>query len=86
MLVLSDTLSISQIDNEAVVLDAATGKYFGLNPTARRIFEVLQKTRSEEAAVDVLAGEFAVDRERLTKDVAAFIDLLLAKGLAHRQP
>ncbi len=86
MLVLSDTLSISQIDNEAVVLDAATGKYFGLNPTARRIFEVLQKTGSEEAAVTALASEFAVDRERLTTDVAAFVELLLSKGLAHHKP
>ncbi len=86
MLVLSDTLSISQIDNEAVVLDAATGKYFGLNPTARRIFETLQKTGSEEAAVEALEREFGVDRARLTADVAAFVELLLSKGLAHRQP
>ncbi len=84
MLQVSKELSVSQIDNESVVLDAVSGKYFGLNPTARRIFEVLQSTGSEELTIKTLVTEFAVEEDRLRKDVTAFAELLVAKGLARR--
>lgn len=66
---------------ETVVLNLRTGKYHGLNPTAGRMLEVLDAAPSVDDAVGTLAGEYAVERERVEQDVMELCRGLLDRGL-----
>jgi hypothetical protein len=66
---------------ETVVLNLKTGKYHGLNPTAGRILDVLQRSASIAAAVEKLAAEYEQPAERLAGDVGALCEQLLERNL-----
>lgn len=66
---------------ETVVLNLQTGQYHGLNPTAGRMLETLQKTPTVGATVAVLAGEYGVEREQIERDLLALTRGLLERGL-----
>ncbi len=52
-----------------------------LNPTAIKIFSMLDGTHSVEAIVDAVTREFDVNDEQASRDVADFLDVLNANGL-----
>jgi hypothetical protein len=81
MIRISPTLSTSMLDNELVLLDSATGTYFGLNPVASRIFQLLKETGDAGQTVAALVSEFEASEEKLKADVASFVRLLEDKGL-----
>ena len=68
-----DGLTSADLGGEAVVLDAHSGRYFGLNELGVRIFDLLQTETSVQTIIDTLLGEYDVERERLREDVLAFI-------------
>lgn len=51
-----------------------------LNPTAHRIWQLLDGGHSVNAIMDILEGEFNIERKRLSKDVLGFL-----KELAKRE-
>ncbi len=69
------------LDGEAVLLDLDTGKYFALNGTAARAWQLLSERRSVEAVVDTMLSEFDVPREQLEFDVEDLIRRLEAHSL-----
>jgi hypothetical protein len=69
------------LDDELVLLDSATGKYFGLNSVGSRIFELLMETGDMGMTVAALISEFEANEEKLNADVASFVRLLEEKGL-----
>jgi len=81
MIRVSPTLSTSMLDDELVLLDSATGKYFGLNPVGSRIFQLLKETGDAGMTVAALVSEFQAEEEKLKADVASFVRLLEDKGL-----
>ena len=72
---------LRRLEDEAVLLDSASGRYFGLNATGSRVFELLDGERTLEAVVERLLQEHAVDRERLQQDVAELVSELRSQGL-----
>jgi hypothetical protein len=80
MIRISESLATSRLDDELVLLDSRTGKYFGLNPVGSRIFELLKELGQEEAVLAALVAEYAAPAERLKADLSAFIGTLRAKG------
>jgi hypothetical protein len=81
MIKIPPTVTVSMIDDELVLMDEVTGKYFGLNPVASRMFGLLGETGDFNRTVDALQQAFAADRERLSGDLRAFIDDLAGRGL-----
>ncbi len=81
MFVPAPDVVVRDLGGEAVVLDLATGTYFGLNDVGTRIWQLMdqQKTLVEVAAV--LEHEFDAPVDRLEADLRAFVDRLVAKGL-----
>jgi hypothetical protein len=67
--------------NETVVLNLESGKYHGLNPTAGRMLQVLDKGVSLRAAADLLAAEYGIAAEELAQDICALCRDLEARGL-----
>jgi hypothetical protein len=71
-------------EEETVVLNLDSGVYHGLNPTATKMLEQIDKSDSVADAVDVLAAEFGQPRERIESDVVALCQALEERGLILR--
>ena len=71
-------------EEETVVLNLDSGVYHGLNPTAARMLDEIDKSESVAAAVDVLAAEFDQPRERIEADVVELCPALEERGLILR--
>jgi len=84
---LSKTVSIPadvmarSVGDEAVLLDLASGTYFGLDPVGARIWALMSEGKSLLAICDVIQGEYDVRRDALEADVLRLIGELRAKGL-----
>jgi PqqD family protein of HPr-rel-A system len=81
MIKFPQSLAVSQLDDELVLLDEKTGKYFGLNPVGSRIFQLLKESGDEAQVVAALSAEYDAPKGQLTADVAAFISTLAERGL-----
>jgi hypothetical protein len=58
------------VGDETVILDLASGTYFGLDPVGARVWTLSQRGRSLGEICDTLVAEYDVARERLEADVA----------------
>jgi Coenzyme PQQ synthesis protein D (PqqD) len=72
--------------SETVVLNVQTGIYYGLNQTAGRMLEVLERVGDVEAVILELATEFEVDAEVIRQDLAGLCSDLEQKGLIEIHP
>jgi DNA-binding MarR family transcriptional regulator len=66
---------------EVVLLNLNTGRYHGLNPTAGRMLRALEDQGSLARAVDALAADLAVSRERVEADLVGLVLGLEERGL-----
>jgi hypothetical protein len=66
---------------ETVVLNLDTGKYHGLNPTAGRMLELLEKSESVDAAAVRLADEYGQELEVIRRDLHDLCVQLRERGL-----
>jgi hypothetical protein len=70
-----------EIAGEAVVLDLASGTYFGLNTVATRAWGMLKEGASLADIHAALLREYDVDAATLTRDLLEWADALLRRGL-----
>jgi hypothetical protein len=61
------------LGDEAVVLSIASGQYYGLNETAKRIWELLAEYGDPEKVVERMLLEFEVDERTLRSDIECLI-------------
>lgn len=80
-LVVPDDVIFRELDGEAIILNLATGIYFGLDEVGTRLWALLTASGTLRHAVDVMAGEYDVDRPALERDVLELAGGLLDKGL-----
>lgn len=71
---------------EVVVLNLETGRYHGLNSSAGRMLEALEREERVRDAVALLAGEYSVDETEIERDVYEFCTDLAARGLIELEP
>jgi hypothetical protein len=76
-----DDVLISNLQEESVILNLNSERYFGLDDVGTRMLSVLNNSDSIEAAYESLAEEYDVDREVLRNDLTALIENLLKQGL-----
>jgi PqqD family protein of HPr-rel-A system len=72
---------VRQLGDEAVILDMATGYYFGLDPVGARIWQLLSQPNSLTEIVERLAREYDVTPEQAESDLVRFVEELQANGL-----
>ena len=77
----SRDLRFRRIDDEAVVVRQRAGEVLVMNETAARLLELADGRASVADWVEVLAGEYDVDREALERDVLAFAADLATEGM-----
>ena len=76
-----DDVLISNLQNEAVILNLDSERYFGLDDVGTRMFSVLTSSDSIEAAYEVLCEEYDVNGDVLRRDLLALVQHLVEQGL-----
>ena len=69
------------VGDETVLLDLASGVYFGLDGVGKRIWESVEQGNSLDQAVAVIVSEYDVDEAQAQADVLEFASNLLERGL-----
>src|SRR4029077_9115018 len=69
------------LDNESVFLNLETERYFGLDQTGTRMWQVITSSSNIEAAYQQLLSEFEVEPETLRSDVIGLLEKLVENNL-----
>lgn len=81
VLQISDQVVYKPVGEELVLLDFQTGMYFGLDPVAVRIWQLIAAHQPLGEIADTLLAEYDVAREALEKDIDALVEELERRGL-----
>lgn len=70
-----------ELNGEAVILSLKNGKYYGLNPVASRIWELIQTPLSPIEIQNAILIEYDVESELCNQAVSTFLKQMEAEGL-----
>jgi coenzyme PQQ synthesis protein D (PqqD) len=76
-----DDVLISNLQDESVILNLNSERYFGLDNVGTRMLTVLSTSNSIEAAYELLLNEYDVDPHLLRQDLISLIENLVEQGL-----
>ena len=76
-----DDVLFRELDGEAVVLNLESGVYFGLNPVATRMWQLIAEQHSLVTVLNTLATEYEADQTVLEADLLELGRQLCANGL-----
>lgn len=75
-------LAASKIyDDEAIVINTATGRYYDLEGSGADIWALLADGISVSEAAAILAGRYDVEHDEAAADISSFIERLVAEKL-----
>lgn len=77
----ADDVLFRKFGDEAVLLHLSTERYFSLNDSALRIWELLSAGESLAATAELVASEYDVDPATVASDVEALLGELERLGL-----
>ena len=67
--------------DEAALLSASRGKYYGLNSPATRVWELLESPRSIDELIEALQAEYEVGAEECRQQTRELVAELVAENL-----
>jgi hypothetical protein len=70
-----------QVGEETVILDLASGTYFGLDPVGGRIWQSMSEGRTLAEVCAAMLAEYEVTPEDIERDVLRLAEELRAKQL-----
>jgi hypothetical protein len=76
-----DDVLISGLQDESVLLNLDSERYYGLDDVGTRMFSVLTTSDSVQSAWERLQREYDVDHEVLRQDLISLVNTLLEQGL-----
>jgi len=79
-----DGVLISHLQEESVILNLESERYFGLDDVGTRFLTVLTTSESLESAYETLSSEYEVDPQVLRQDLLALVEKLVDQGLLIR--
>jgi hypothetical protein len=68
---------VATLSDGAVLLNLQTKRYFSLNETGTRIWEMVQQTADEQAIVTALLSEYEVEEPMARAEVRRILDELI---------
>lgn len=77
----SGDVLVQEVGGEAVLLDMASERYFGLDPVGARIWALLGEQDGLQGVYDRLCEEYDADPELIRTDLLALLDQLSSAGL-----
>jgi len=69
------------LDDELIMMDIQQGKYFALNPTAKRIWELLEDEHDIEYLCQALVQEYEIDMETCKTQVEEVLNEMVKMKL-----
>jgi coenzyme PQQ synthesis protein D (PqqD) len=78
---LSADVIFRDLEGDAVLLDLASGRYFGLNPVGTRMWTLLAAGATVDAAIAALAAEFDAEAGQISRDVEALLTEMATRVL-----
>jgi hypothetical protein len=69
------------VGDETVILDLASGTYFGLDPVGARIWQLMGERKTLAEICATMLEEYEVEREQLEADVLRLAAELAERGL-----
>ena len=82
--VVPDGVLISHLQEESVLLNLESERYFGLDDVGTRFLTVLTSSESIDAAYETLRQEYDVDPQALRADLRELVEKLVEQGLLIR--
>lgn len=79
-----DDVLISNLQQESVILNLDSERYYGLDDVGTRFLSVLNTSDSIEAAYNTLVEEYDVDEEVLRKDLLTLVENLIEQGIVQK--
>ena len=79
-----DDVLISHLQDESVILNLDSERYYGLDDVGTRFLSVLTTSDTIETAYERLRGEYDVDPHDLRNDLLALVENLIDQGLLIR--
>ncbi|MBL0210478.1 MAG: PqqD family protein [Holophagaceae bacterium] len=76
----------ADLHDETVLMSLESGSYYGLEGTARRIWELLATPRTLSSLGEQLAKEYQVDPGQCAVEIRPFIDEMRREGLLVADP
>jgi hypothetical protein len=70
-----------QVGDEQVLLDLASGKYFGLDPVGARAWALLVEGKTISQVCDAMVDEYDVTRATLEKDILTLVQTMVDRKL-----
>ena len=75
-----------ELDGEGVILNLASGLYFGLDETGTRMWRLIEQHRRLDVVLTALTGEYEAARETIEADLIRLVSELSEKGLLVLDP
>ena len=79
-----DDVLISNLQEESVILNLDSERYYGLDHVGTRFLSVLNTSDSIEAAYEVLRDEYDIDSQNLRQDLLELVEDLVKQGILIR--
>lgn len=70
-----------KLDDEMIIIDMNSGKYFGLNETGARIWTLLNEFNDIKKVQGSLLDEYNISEEECLKELKRFLQTIYEKGL-----
>ena len=77
----NDDVLFQEVAGEAVLLNLASERYFGLDPVGTRIWALLADHDSLRSVADVLCAEYDAEPARIRDDLLTLVGKLADAGL-----
>ncbi len=74
-----------ELDDNQVMMHLGKGKYFGLNPVGKRVWELLEQPKSFEEIIETLVAEFNVEKQRCINEVGEFLEKALKYDIIEKR-
>lgn len=78
---ISEQVVYKPVGDELVLLDFQSGMYYGLDPIAVRVWELIAAQHPLGEIVETMLAEYDVPRETLEGDIDALLEELERRGL-----
>jgi coenzyme PQQ synthesis protein D (PqqD) len=76
-----DDVMFRILGGEAVLLNLASGTYFGLDDVGTRMWQLMSEHRSTEKVIEVMLEEYEVEESLLQRDLDKLVKDLTDNGL-----
>jgi hypothetical protein len=69
------------LGDEAVILNLASGVYFGLDTVGTRMWQLMSEHGTTDKVIEAMLEEYEVEKTKLSEDLDRLIQQLSEKGL-----